>query len=343
MNAIDLKMRPRLIRIGRIRTVVRFLTVAVYSAVLCWFGFCAFVFLSGRQVLHVQSEDTWIHVLAGFAAFCLLHLMLMYSLTALKDRESEVMREAVRQMFPGARYRTNGSVPRQDIADSRLFDVFDIDENPAQTTSYGRIEFCREENGHPVYDIGVTSDIQAGLMERIPVLSTLTVLYRIIVRPIFGTPIESAMHGFRGIFGSHTGPLSCRGSVIVLPDHLEAKLGYLAHSIQSYKSKNGARLVVLEDPGFEKLFAVYADDEVQARKILTPAMMQHIVRLQGKLGKDLMLSFSGNMIYYAVPFPEGFLQPSRTSLKDKGHFGQIYNTVNLLRNIPYYAQQAANL
>ena len=333
MDALDRRMRPRLIRLSGLQKVVRILTIAVYSATLCWFAFCIFAHFSGRQVIPVQSEDTWIYVLAGFALFCLLHFALMYSLTSLKNRESAIMREAVRQMFPSARYRAGGDVPRQAITESRIFDIFNADENPAQTVCYGCIEFRSDGGRTSVCDIGVTSDRQIGIMERVPVLSTLTVLYWLIVRPIFGTPIESALHGFRGMFGTHTIPHSCSGSVILLPDHLEGKFGYLAHSIQSYKRKNGARLVLLEDPVFENLFAVYADNEVEARKILTPAMMQRIVKLRSDFGKDLMLSFSGNMLCYAVSFPDGFLLPARESLKERGLFGQIFHEVTLGVNI----------
>lgn len=333
-DALDRRMRPRLIRLDGLRKVVRMLTIAVYSATLCWFAFCLFSLFSGRQVMPVQSENTWMYMMAGFAVFCLLHFALMSSLTSLKNRETALMREAVRQMFPDARYRADGNVPRQTVTDSRLFDVFDADGNPAQTTGYGRIEFRNDGGSTSVYDIGVTSDRQIGIMERIPVLSMPAVLYRLIVRPIFGTPIESAQHGFRGMFGVHAIPQSCKGSVILLPDHLEGKLGYLAHSVQSYKSKNGARLVLLEDPEFENLFAVYADNEVEARKILTPAMMRRIVKLRGDFGKDLMLSFSENRICYAVPFPDGFLQPTRDSLKERGLFGQIYKEVRTGLDIP---------
>ena len=36
------------------------------------------------------------------------------------------------------------------------------------------------------------------------------------------------------------------------------------------KEKYGAKFVHLEDPEFERHFAVYADDEVEARMVLTP-------------------------------------------------------------------------
>ena len=334
-EVLDRKLRHRLIRINRLKAVVRCLTVVVYSATLCWFVYCTLVAFFGWQFVTEQTADTWIYVMIGFGVFCVLHFSFVYCLTVLKDKEFRIMRDAIKQMFPEAACYANKKIPRRMVSDSGLFEVFRADVNPdAWTTCYGCIEFRGDGNNTLIYDIGVTSDKHARIMERIPVLGAVMMLYRSIVRPIFGTPVESAQHGFRGMFGSHANTHSCRGSVILLPDHLESKIGYLAHSIQSYRSKNGARHVMLEDPEFENLFAVYADDEVEARKILTPAMMRRITDLRKAFGKDLMISFSGEMLYYAVPIQGGFLRPSRESLKDRGIFEQIFHETNLGRNIP---------
>ncbi len=56
-----------------------------------------------------------------------------------------------------------------------------------------------------------------------------------------------------------------KGNIIILPDHLEQKIGYLAKNIQGLKKRYSARLLQLEDQEFENYFAVYADDEVEAR------------------------------------------------------------------------------
>ena len=324
-ESIGRRMRPRLIRLNRLRRVAGCLTVVVYSAVLCWMAGCLLVaFFGWQQLLPEQTPGTWKYVMAGFAVFCMLHFALMYSLTRLREREQGIMREAVGQMFPGAVYHAGRSVSRRVLSDSSLFEVFGGDGNPAWTTGYGCIDFRGDGRNTSVYDIGVTSDRQAGIMEHVPVLGALLMLYRSLIRPIFGTPVENSLHGFRGLFGVCAGRQSCRGRVILLPDRLEGRLGYLAHSIQAFRKKNGASHVVLEDPEFENLFAVYADDEVEARKILTPAVMRRITRLRQDFGRDLMMSFSGDMIYYAAPFYEGFLRPSRDSLNDKELFGQKF-------------------
>ena len=107
---------------------------------------------------------------------------------------------------------------------------------------------------------------------------------------------------------------------MLLPDHLENKIGYLAQTIQGMKEKYGAKFVHLEDPEFERHFAVYADDEVEARMVLTPAMMRKLTALRN--------SFNGNMFYYASDTPDGFLRPGRKSLDDEHLLEQLYREVN---------------
>ncbi len=58
--------------------------------------------------------------------------------------------------------------------------------------------------------------------------------------------------------------------------------------------------VKLEDPVFEDRFNVYSDDQVEARYILTPKMMQRIVELEDRFGQNLYLSFRGHNVYIAI-------------------------------------------
>ncbi|MDE7090095.1 MAG: DUF3137 domain-containing protein, partial [Prevotella sp.] len=306
-------------------------TIIVYTATLCWFAYCTFLSFFGWRIGYEPSgnSNTWVYFIGGFGVFCVLHFALMNSMTNLKDYEIRIIRKALRQMFPNATYSANSSVSYRMLKDSALFGLFNMEDNPIVATGYGCIKFQDEDHSTSIYDIGVTSDKAAHAMYHLPVLGYLMILYRTMVRPIFGTTIESSQHSFRGMFGAYPGLGECKGNVILLPDHLEDKIGYFAHSIQSYKHKNGARHVILEDPEFENLFEVYADDEVEARQILTPAIMWRITKLRQSFGKDMMLSFSGNMCYYAVPIPNGFLRPSRKAVKDRELFEQIFQEINL--------------
>lgn len=69
------------------------------------------------------------------------------------------------------------------------------------------------------------------------------------------------------------------------------------------------QLVTLEDTEFEKEFAVYSTDQVEARYILSPTMIEHIKTIKSKLGNDMYLSFFNNKVYIAIPNDLDSLSP----------------------------------
>ncbi len=74
-------------------------------------------------------------------------------------------------------------------------------------------------------------------------------------------------------------------------------------------SRDGLRPVLLENPAFEKAFAVYASDEVEARYILTPRMMDRILALRGRIDKPIYLAFKHSRAYLAVHFGRSLFEP----------------------------------
>lgn len=334
-DRLSRQMQTKLVRISRLKIIVRCLTCVVYSMTLCWFGYCLYNAFFGWRTEYNQGNDTWLYFIGGAVVFYALFFVMSESLTKLNDREIKVMREILNKMYPEARYSANKSVSRQILSDSRLFDILGSCEPYISHTGYGCVEFYDGNRSTSVFDMGVTSDKVSKIMYQVPGLDFLAVIYRYIMRPIFGTRIESTMHSSRGMFGYNDSSLYSNGAVIILPDNLEDKIGYLAHSIQSFRRKNEARLVVLEDPEFENLFAVYADDEVEARKILTPAMMRRITKLRRMFGRELMLSFNGEKVYYASATSDSFLRPGRKSLKNAQLLQQIYHEINFCRALSY--------
>ena len=111
-----------------------------------------------------------------------------------------------------------------------------------------------------------------------------------------------------------------------------------------FQRKNDDRELAIQDAphiefvSFEALQAneldsINADDEVEARMILTPAMMRRMTALRKSFDRDLMLSFNGNMLYYASETPDGFLRPGRKSLDDEHLLEQLYREVNFCLRI----------
>jgi hypothetical protein len=78
--------------------------------------------------------------------------------------------------------------------------------------------------------------------------------------------------------------------------------------------------VRLEDPVFEDRFNVYSDDQVEARYILTPKIMERIVELEDRFGENLYLSFRGHNVYIAISESYDMFE---TSFHDEVNFNQI--------------------
>ena len=61
------------------------------------------------------------------------------------------------------------------------------------------------------------------------------------------------MHSFRGMFGCCKLNRTFRGYVMLLPDHLENKIGYLAQTIQGMKESTG-QIRTFGRPGVREAF-----------------------------------------------------------------------------------------
>jgi hypothetical protein len=69
------------------------------------------------------------------------------------------------------------------------------------------------------------------------------------------------------------------------------------------------QLVKLEDPEFEKLFAVYADDQIEARYVLSTSLMARIADFKKRTGRRIYLSFIRSQVYVAVSFAKNVFEP----------------------------------
>ncbi len=104
---------------------------------------------------------------------------------------------------------------------------------------------------------------------------------------------------------------SLAGAAIGLPMALSSNKGNLALEIGSAiagmmaqnKGADGKALqnIKLEDPVFEKEWEVYATDQVEARYILTPALMERMLEIKRRFyGKSIEFSFFDNQVLIAV-------------------------------------------
>ncbi len=100
---------------------------------------------------------------------------------------------------------------------------------------------------------------------------------------------------FKGLFFHADFNKNFSGKTYVQPDTFEKFLGKFG---QNWAKIGGeASLVKLENPEFEKLFKVYSTDQNEARYILTPAIMEALVRIRKEYKRSMNLSFIGSRVY----------------------------------------------
>lgn len=81
--------------------------------------------------------------------------------------------------------------------------------------------------------------------------------------------------------------------------------------------------VALEDPRFNQAFSVSADDQVEARYLLTPAMMERLLALREAFG-DLQCAWVDDKLLLALKFPADAFEPALfTPLTDPAQRARI--------------------
>ncbi len=105
---------------------------------------------------------------------------------------------------------------------------------------------------------------------------------------------------FRGIFFIADFNKHFVGETFVLPDVSENVFGSGLGGFFQKLNIMRPQLVKLEDVEFEKAFAIYGTNQVEARYILSPALMQRILKLKQKFNTNVALSFIGSHVYIAI-------------------------------------------
>lgn len=122
------------------------------------------------------------------------------------------------------------------------------------------------------------------------------------------------------------------GTTYVLPDTAEKLFGSFGQSLQKFSGRGD--LVKLENQEFEKRFVVYGSDQVEARYILTPAIMEAMVNLAGRFGNSVYFSFVDSRIYFARSFSHGLFEPnlfrSGVNFNDAKEMFELFGMISIL-------------
>ena len=246
--------------------------------------------------------------------------------------EQNSVRRIIQTLFPDAKLTLSPSTVSSTLL--QLSNFFGkTDSQYMSAISFGMLVFGNGDHKITFRDTLVHAAGKKNLLAEIPILGGLLMAIGMMFKGMSSKRIEDIGSSFRGIFADTRLEKKINGTVVVLPDNLERHLDYLAKNIQALKNVSGNKLVTLEDPEFERCFAVYASDEITARYVLTPAMMLRMTELRKKYNRAIMLSFSGNYFYFAVAMPEGFLTLGDSSLTSGEALNDLYDNIATTREI----------
>lgn len=99
------------------------------------------------------------------------------------------------------------------------------------------------------------------------------------------------------------------GVTVVRPKDMGTALGaWISKTIPLF-SASSKELVQLENPDFVKEFVTYSTDQVEARYILTPALMERLCELNRRCSDAISLSFIGSHVFIAFPLSKDYFEP----------------------------------
>jgi hypothetical protein len=113
---------------------------------------------------------------------------------------------------------------------------------------------------------------------------------------------------FKGIFIVADFHKDFKFRTLILPDTAEKMFGRFGRKLQKMAAPIG-RLVQLEDVEFEKHFVVYSEDQVEARYLISTAMMQRILDYKKKWNRSLYVSLIDSKLFLAVHLNKDLFEP----------------------------------
>ena len=211
-----------------------------------------------------------IPAITGFIGIIVLSI---FSKSYRKVYKNKIIARMTNYVDEGLIYSPDGSMAKSEFENSEIF-PFPCDRFKGEDHFRGKIGKTEIEFSEVTAEKKNTSVNNSGSKED----------YMIIFRGLF------FIADFNKYFNTRT---------VVLPDAAEKLFGKFGQTLQSISMGRGT-LIRLEDPVFEKEFCVYGDDQIEARYILTPGLMQRIVAFKRKWNTAVYLSFRDSKVYIAI-------------------------------------------
>lgn len=117
---------------------------------------------------------------------------------------------------------------------------------------------------------------------------------------------------FKGIFLVADFHKHFEARTVVLPDTAEKIFGSLVGNFfQKANFSHPGKLIRMEDPVFEESFAVYAENEHEARYLLSPRLMEQLEAIRKRFEGRLYAAFIDSHLYLAIPQNANFFEPPK--------------------------------
>lgn len=137
---------------------------------------------------------------------------------------------------------------------------------------------------------------------------------------------------FKGIIFVADFNKNFNGVTIVRPKDLGSSIGaWFSKNLFSFGDND---VVQLENTAFCKAFVTYANDQVEARYILTPAMMERILELNARAKYTVTMSFISSKMYIAFPLDRNYFEaPIFKTLLNPDLLNEDISTINFMYDI----------
>ncbi len=141
---------------------------------------------------------------------------------------------------------------------------------------------------------------------------------------------------FRGLFFVADFNKEFEGSTVLLPNNIGGGFSFFK---KLWGSNRKEKLVELADPKFMDNFTCYSTDDIEARYILSPALMERLNNFHEKYPKNrVCLSFVDGQVFVAITYHKNLFEPTFfTSVVNKkrieSYFDDIKLTVEIVEDL----------
>ncbi|MCD9514487.1 DUF3137 domain-containing protein [Photobacterium carnosum] len=137
---------------------------------------------------------------------------------------------------------------------------------------------------------------------------------------------------FKGLFFVADANKHFSGQTTIIPNN---------HSIFSATDQklsdifsNNQQQVILDDPEFSQLFNIYSNDQIEARYLLSPSMIQRLINFSNRSDHTIAFSFVDDHLYIAISSSKNYFEPKLFQQADSLTFiAAIYYDLKFVINI----------